>query len=109
MNLCRARCEPAPQKRGTRRRLTRLLHLPNQALSSGCSLRLHLFHHLPHGRYMAGRAALHPGFIALRGFLQVPEEMLIRKPFPSLREDRLDPLKDSKKLAAGLKKEVFMK
>src|SRR6202022_3430369 len=53
-------------------------------------------------------AALDPGFVALRSFFQVREELLIHEPLPSLWDDGLDHLPDPEKLATGLKEETFV-
>ena len=57
---------------------------------------------------MTRRATFDPGFVALRSFFQVREELLIHKPLPSLRDDGLDELPDPEKLGAGLKEEAFV-
>src|ERR1035438_2561858 len=57
---------------------------------------------------MAGIAAFYPGFIVLRSFFQMLEELLILKCLPSLRYHRTHPVPDPEKLATGLKEEVFV-
>jgi hypothetical protein len=80
-----------------------LLSRPNRALSGFCKLTAHLGHKLAHGGDITWRAAFDPGFVALRSFFQVREELLVHKPVPSLRNDGLDAFPDPEKFATGLK------
>src|ERR1700674_924055 len=85
-----------------------LLWRLRQASGCCCKLSSHLFHKLAHAGDISRIAAFNPGFVALRSFFQVREELLIYEPLPSLRDDGLDALPDPEKLAAGLKEEVFV-
>src|SRR5712691_385421 len=103
--------EPAPQKHGCAPGIAGSLATYSRfrsGLSCRCKLRAHLFHKLAHASDMTRRATFDPGFVALRSFFQVREELLIHKPLPSLRDDGLDELPDPEKLAAGLKEEAFV-
>jgi hypothetical protein len=68
----------------------------------------HLLHELPHGSSMTGQAAFDPRFIALRGFFQICEQLLVRESLATLRHDALDEFPRTKKLAVSFKKQVFV-
>src|ERR1039458_3167170 len=77
--------------------------VPIGPLSGFCKLTAHLGHKLAHGGDITWRAAFDPGFVALRSFFQVREELFIHKPLPSLRNDGLDAFPDPEKFATSLK------
>ena len=57
---------------------------------------------------MTWRTAFNPGFVALRSFFQIAEELFILEQLPSLRDDGLGQLPHPEKLAAGLEEQILM-
>src|ERR1700730_1293320 len=57
---------------------------------------------------MTRRAAFGPGFVALGGFFQVREELLVCKSLAKFGDDGLKKLPHAEKLAACLKEQVFV-
>src|SRR5882672_5339433 len=57
---------------------------------SRCRLRAHLLHELPHGRDMAGVAALRPGFVSLCRLFQMCQDLFVDEALAERRNDGLD-------------------